>query len=70
MLTADKPLLNYQEGAFMELELTDEFLSKLKALLEKKLEIQAELTRSFLKILDCSNDSSHIERNQRHSTIN
>ncbi len=45
MLTAQKPNLNPKERAFMELELTDEFLAKLQELLKKKLEIQAELAK-------------------------
>lgn len=45
MLKSQKPNLNPKERAFMELELTDEFLAKLQELLKKKLEIQAELAK-------------------------
>jgi|GEM_PF-4879672 len=45
MLTAEKPELNPKDRAFMEFELSEEFLAKLKELLEKKLEIQAELAK-------------------------
>ena len=47
MLKSQKPNLNPKERAFMELELTDEFLAKLQELLKKKLEIQAELAKAL-----------------------
>ena len=49
MLKSQKPNLNPKERAFMELELTDEFLRKLQDLLAKKLEIQAELAKILSK---------------------
>ncbi len=45
MLASRKPLLNPKQRAFMELELTDEYLQRLQELLKKKLEIQAELAK-------------------------
>ena len=45
LLTSQKPNLNPKERAFMELELSDEFLARLQVLLKKKLEIQAELAK-------------------------
>ena len=45
MLNSQKPSLNPKQRAFMELELTDEFLQRLQQLLKKKLEIQAELAK-------------------------
>lgn len=47
MLSSRKPLLNPKQRAFMELELTDEFLQRLQELLKKKLEIQAELAKAM-----------------------
>lgn len=49
MLKSQKPNLNPKERAFMELDLSDEFLEKLQALLQKKLEIQAELAKVLSK---------------------
>ncbi|MFN8709985.1 MAG: hypothetical protein ACK50J_25225, partial [Planctomyces sp.] len=45
MLKSQKPLLNPKERAFMELELSDEYLKQLQAFLKKKLEIQSELAK-------------------------
>ena len=45
LLTSQKPILNPKERAFMEQELTEEFLAKLEALMKKKLAIQTELAK-------------------------
>ena len=45
MLKSQKPNMNPKQRAFMELDLSDEYLKQLQALLKKKLEIQAELAK-------------------------
>ncbi len=47
ILSSKKPLLNPKQRAYMELELTDEYLQRLQELLKKKLEIQAELAKAM-----------------------
>jgi cell fate (sporulation/competence/biofilm development) regulator YmcA (YheA/YmcA/DUF963 family) len=47
MLSSKKPLLNPKQRAYLELELTDEYLQRLQELLKKKLEIQAELAKAL-----------------------
>ncbi len=49
LLKSQKPTLNPKQRAFMELELSDEYLEKLQALLQKKLEIQGELAKVLSK---------------------
>ncbi|MFO0916830.1 MAG: hypothetical protein U0872_00745 [Planctomycetaceae bacterium] len=49
LLKSQKPTLNPKQRTFMELELSDEYLEKLQALLKKKLEIQGELAKVLSK---------------------